>query len=94
MYCALRIITYIEKSSNLSDVELLIEAAELLIVLYKYPHSTTKSVLGLYLTSFSNILKKCWFFTYNFINTDNLIETDSELKKQRQLYIPFHKLEK
>lgn len=80
--------TYIEKCSNISEVELLIEAAELLIVLYKDSQSNTKSVLGLYVTSFNNLLRKCWFFT------DNLLKNESNLKKRRQLYIPLHKLEK
>jgi hypothetical protein len=80
--------TYIEKRSNISEVELLIEAAELLIVLYKYPHSTTKSVLGLYVNSFNNLLRKYWIFS------DNFLKRELNLKKKRQLYIPLHKLEK
>lgn len=86
MSCALRMITFVEKHSNISNVILLSEAAELLIVLYKYPNNAIKKNLGLYLISFANIFNKCW----SFINDSQ--ETGKEIRGP--CYFPFHKLEK
>ncbi|XP_015371868.1 PREDICTED: uncharacterized protein LOC107167364 [Diuraphis noxia] len=82
--CSLRILTFVEKSTS-NAAKLLIEASELLIVLYKCPNNLIKAHLGLYVTSFSNILKKC------FSSICSLSE-DSSLDKN--YCIPFHKLEK
>lgn len=85
MNCSLRIITLVERSPKL-EVNLLIEAAELLIVLYKCPNNYIKSYLGLFLITFANLTKKCWSFVKNSINT--------KTKLQDNTFIPFHKLEK
>lgn len=83
--CSLRIITIIEKYSNLDNVQSLTEAAELLIVLYKCPNNSIKPLLGLYVTTFANLVKKCWIF----------ICSKKKMKEcMKNLIIPFHKLEK
>lgn len=86
MNCALRMITFVEKRPNISNVILLSEAAELLIVLYKCPNNAIKQHLGLYLISFTNIFNKCWSFIKDSFET--------EKKISGPLYFPFHKLEK
>lgn len=58
MNCSFRLLTFVEKSSE-SNISVLTDAAELLIVLYKCPN-LVKPVLGLYITSFVYLLKKCW----------------------------------
>lgn len=87
MNCSLRIITFVEKSSNQNQnhVQLLTEAAELLIVLYKCPNNSIKPFLGIYVTTFANLLKKCWLFTCP-------MRKMKDYKKDE--FIPFHKLEK
>lgn len=84
MNCSLRILTFVEKSTS-KAAKLLIEASELLIVLYKCPNNLIKAHLGLYVTTFSNILKKCF-------SSICPMSVDSSLDKN--YYIPFHKLEK
>lgn len=85
MNCSLRIMTFVEKSTS-KAAQLLIEASELMIVLYKCPNNSIKPYLGLYVTTFSNFLKKC----FSSVTMD--MSTDSSLDKN--YYIPFHKLEK
>lgn len=81
---ALRIITSIE-TRNISQIQLLIDASELLIVLYKCPNNSIKSNLGLYVISFIDILSKCCVFA----------KYEQEHKRyNNDINIPFHKLEK
>lgn len=84
MNCSLRIITFVEKSP--SEVYLLIEATELLIVLYKCPNNYIKPYLGLYLTTFANLSKKCWSFISDSMKTKTKLRDNG--------FIMFHKLEK
>lgn len=83
---SLRILTYVEKRSTYTECDLLKEAAELLIILYKCPNKGIKPLLGLFVITFTNFLKKCW--TFIIISTT----TDAEVPI-RQLYLPLHKLE-
>ncbi|XP_025200961.1 LOW QUALITY PROTEIN: uncharacterized protein LOC112598649 [Melanaphis sacchari] len=85
MNCSLRIMTFVEKSKS-KAAQLLIEASELLIVLYKCPNNSIKPYLGLYATTFANFLKKC-------LSSVCQISTDTSLF-DKNYYIPFHKLEK
>jgi len=82
----LRIITFVEKS-NISDIEILTEAIELLIVLYKCPNNVIRPVLSLFIASFSQLFKKCWSFIKSHIEI-------GQMEIEKELYIPFHKLEK
>lgn len=68
MNASFRLLTFVEKSS-VSDVSVLTEAAELLIILYKCPN-LVKPVFGLYITSFIYLLKKCWSFVLCLIKND------------------------
>lgn len=86
MNCSLKIMTFVEKYPCLSDVKLLIEAGELLIVLYKCPNNSIKPLLGVYVSTFSNFLKKCWSFIVDS-NTSNI------QLPIRKFYLPLHKLE-
>lgn len=86
MNCSLRIMTFVEKSTS-NAAQLLIEASELLIVLYKCPNNSIKPYLGLYATTFTNFLKKCLSAVYP-------MTTLSVLRFDHSYYIPFHKLEK
>lgn len=86
MDCSLRIVTYVERRSSFTDYDLLKEAAELLIILFKCPNNAIKPILGLYVITFSNFLKKCWFFITNSSTTDSEVPI-------RHLYLPLHKLE-
>lgn len=87
MNYSLRIITFVERRSCISDVKLLTETAELLIVLYKCPNNSIKPYLGLYVITFVNVLKKCWSFIQRLIDIDTVLVT-------KDLYLPFHKLDK
>jgi len=78
----------VEQNENINDVKLLTETAELLIVLYKCPNNSIKSLLGLYAITFVNFLKRCWSFT-KALKTDDV---DLYMYK-RDLFGPFHKLE-
>lgn len=85
MICfSLRIMTFVEKSSS-KALQLLIEASELLIVLYKCPNNAIKSYLGLYVTTFANVLKKCLLSSKSSLDM---------LLQEQNYFIPFHKLEK
>ncbi|XP_026810422.1 uncharacterized protein LOC113551991 [Rhopalosiphum maidis] len=81
--CSLRIMTFVEKSTS-KAAQLLIEASELLIVLYKCPNNSIKPYLGLYATTFANFLKKC---------LSSVCPMDTSIV-DKNYYIPFHKLEK
>lgn len=86
MSCSLRIITFVEKVC-ISNIAVLTDAAELLIVLYKFPN-LIKPVLGLYITSFVCLLKKSWSFVISLIKSDKIATYNNN-------YIAiFHKLEK
>lgn len=76
--------TFVEKSTS-KTAQLLKEASELLIVLYKCPNNSIKPYLGIFLTTFANFLKKC-------LSSVCPMSRDSSLDKN--YYIPFHKLEK
>ncbi|XP_050436025.1 uncharacterized protein LOC126842867 [Adelges cooleyi] len=83
--CSLRVITFVERSSTITE-NILTETAELLIVLYKCPNNSIKPSLGLYLVTFANVVKKCWFF---------ITEKDiTEIANDKKLLRPFHKLDK
>lgn len=84
MNCSLRLITFVERSPM--EVSLIIEATELLIVLYKCPNNYIKSYLGLYLTTFANLLRKCWSFVRDSVRNGTILHENT--------FIPFHKLEK
>lgn len=86
MNCSLRIMTFVEKSTS-NAAQLLIEASELLIVLYKCPNNSIKPYLGLYATAFTNFLKKCLSAIYPMTKL-------SKTSFDHSYYIPFHKLEK
>jgi len=75
--------TFVEKSTS-KAAQLLIEASELLIVLYKCPNNSIKPYLGLYATTFANFLKKC---------LSSVCPMDTSIV-DKNYYIPFHKLEK
>lgn len=84
MGCALRIMTSVE-TRNISQIQVLINAAELLIVLYKCPNNSIKPNLGLYMISFVDILSKCCAYA----------KAERERKTfNNDVNIPFHKLEK
>lgn len=85
MNCSFRLLTFVEKSS-VSGVTVLTEAAELLIVLYKCPN-LIKPFLGLYVTSFIYLLKKCWSFVLCLVRSD-------EKPCYKNYVTVFHKLEK
>jgi len=78
--------TFVEKSTS-NAAQLLIEASELLIVLYKCPDNSIKPYLGLYVTTFTNLLKKCLSAIYPMTQM-------SKTSFDHSYYIPFHKLEK
>ncbi|XP_016661281.1 uncharacterized protein LOC103309871 [Acyrthosiphon pisum] len=82
--CSLRIMTFVEKSTS-KAAQLLKEASELLIVLYKCPNNSIKPYLGIFSITFANFLKKC-------LSSVCPMSKNSSLDKN--YYIPFHKLEK
>ncbi|CAH1714172.1 unnamed protein product [Aphis gossypii] len=87
MNCSLRIMTFVEKSTS-NAVQLLTEASELLIVLYKCPNNSIKPYLGLYVTTFTNFLNKCLSVVYPMTLSKDTLRFD------HSYCIPFHKLEK
>lgn len=90
MNCSLRIITFVEKKNiNTMNVQVLTEAAELLMILYKCPNNSVKSVLGLYVITLVNLLKVCCSFVLTPISNDS-----KGVEKHESFYVPFHKLEK
>lgn len=80
--------TFVEKSTS-NAAQLLIEASELLIVLYKCPNNSIKPYLGLYVSTFTNFLNKCLSAIYPM---STLSKNTSRF--DHSYYIPFHKLEK
>jgi len=79
--------TFVEKRAS-KPALLLIEASELLIVLYKCPNNAIKPYLGLYVTTFINILKICLSSVCPMSVAINGPLFDKDY------YIPFHKLVK
>lgn len=77
--------TNVENSTS-KAADLLIEASELLIVLYKCPNNSIKPYLGLYATTFANLTKKCWASIRPMPKDTSHFDYS--------YHIPFHKLEK
>ncbi|XP_050436190.1 uncharacterized protein LOC126842970 isoform X1 [Adelges cooleyi] len=85
--CSLQVITYVEHGSHITE-NVLTETTKLLINVYKCPVNAIKMYLGIFMISFSKMLKKCWAFAMEKERLGILHDDDNNLLK------PFYKLEK
>lgn len=84
----MRILTYVEKSSVISDIQVYTEAIELLIVLYKCPNNAIVPYLGLFVASFTQLFGKYWIFI------KSNIDDGQKRYENDELMLPLHKFEK
>lgn len=89
MYFSLQILAFIDRRSSLTDVDLFIEGAELLIVLHKCPHTSIQLILGVYINTFYEFITKYWSFV-EFLKLNGKLELHYSLRK---LYLPLYKLQ-